>query len=277
MRKNLYSHDSLSNIGLTQGSVITNCVAEGYSGSKVWGVIITPKCDLAHEGKVNTVHYLPMLNVEDWLNSIGKMELIEEWMKEVKNNIINAMKLWGINSDFVSMGVRYEDLLEICNAMESKPKKRAEFEKLCKAYFSHDDDLFKQFIQKSKNVSKYVKGMVGGNNHHYYLLEDWNNQNNLKVIILRDIRRINIDVARKFVKGFDYTEYREEFFKQNDLNYDSKEKSFDGFYYLEVQIQSPFIEHIIQSFSYNFNRVGVTDMESRSFDIFMDILKRTLA
>ena len=53
MRKNLYSHDSLSNIGLTQGSVITNCVAEGYSGSKVWGVIITPKCDLAHEGKVS--------------------------------------------------------------------------------------------------------------------------------------------------------------------------------------------------------------------------------
>ena len=276
MRKNLYNSCSLSDTGLTQGTIITNCVAEGCNSSKVWGVIITPRCDLAHLGKVNTVHYLPMLNVADWLNNIGKAELEEEWMKVVKNDINNAMKQWGIEADFLSMKIQYQDLLAICEAKERSNSKKELFKKNCNSYFYKDKILFKEFIN-SKSAKKYVKDLVGGNNNRYYLLEDWNDSSNFKVIILRDIRRINIDIARKFVCGFDYTEHGEDVFKQNDLNYDSLESCFDGLYYIENQIQSPYIEHILQRFSYNFTRVGVNDMDSHSLDLFMHILKQTLA
>lgn len=273
MRKNLYNKSSLATIGLTQGSIITNCVAEGCDGSKVWGVIITPRCDLAHVGKVKTLHYLPMLSAEDWLNNIGKIELEEEWMKAVKNKINNCMKQWGIESDFLSMGINYKDLLNICENKEQSKKKKEEFKKDCEAYFLKDGALFKDFLRTSKNVRKFVKDMVGGNNKRYYLLEDWNDSDKLKVIILRDVRRINIDIAKKFVHGFDYTEYSESVFLHNDLNYDSQEGCFDGLYYIDTQIQSPYIEHIIERFSYNFIRVGVEDMDSRCSDIFMNVIK----
>ena len=45
---------------IDQGSIINNCIAEDYPHSAVWGCIITPRCDLAHHGKVSTVHYLPI-------------------------------------------------------------------------------------------------------------------------------------------------------------------------------------------------------------------------
>ena len=33
-----------------------------------------------------------------------------------------------------------------------------------------------------------------------------------------------------------------------------------GFYMVENQVSSPFIEHILQAFSYGFNRIGVDDI-----------------
>lgn len=53
MKRRVYKEQK-HHIKLTQGSIITNCVAEGFFNTKIWGVIITPRCDLARGGKVNT-------------------------------------------------------------------------------------------------------------------------------------------------------------------------------------------------------------------------------
>lgn len=69
---------------LTQGSIINNCIADNYAeGLDVYGLIITPRCDLAHEGKVNTVHYLPIVDFDDWLCCDGEAYLLNKWA--VKN------------------------------------------------------------------------------------------------------------------------------------------------------------------------------------------------
>lgn len=46
---------------LSQGSIINGCVAEAFSNEEVFGLIITPRCDLSHNGKVSTVHYVPVI------------------------------------------------------------------------------------------------------------------------------------------------------------------------------------------------------------------------
>lgn len=275
MRNNLYLGKHGQHNKLTQGSILTNCVAEGCNNTKVWGVVITARCDLAHNGKVKTVHYLPMLDLKDWLVNIGKQELIDIWKKSVKNSINSMMKGWGIDADFLTMGMGSTDLLKICEAKEKKETSKTKFCDFCKAYFDEDNSLFVQFVNHHKDVTTYISNLVGAKSNHYYLLEDWNNENNLKVIVLRDIRRINIDLAKKFSEGFVYSDYSETFLRDNDLHFDSKEGFFDGFYYIENQIQSPFIEHILQLFSANFTRIGVDDMEERFKEVFTNILKNT--
>ena len=42
---------------LTQGSIINGCIAELLPGEEVFGCVITPRCALSHDGKIETVHY----------------------------------------------------------------------------------------------------------------------------------------------------------------------------------------------------------------------------
>lgn len=53
-------------IRVQQGGVINGCIAENYKG-KVYGMIMAPRCDIGNEGKVSTVHYLPIVSFVDWV------------------------------------------------------------------------------------------------------------------------------------------------------------------------------------------------------------------
>lgn len=49
-----------------------------------------------------------------------------------------------------------------------------------------------------------------------------------------------------------------------------------GEYYIQAQVASPFIEHIMQRFSYNFCRVGVKDRDkSQVVEILTKVIDNT--
>ena len=64
---------------ITQGSIINNCLADCYPEAHVDGIIITPRCDLAHDAKVNFIHYLPIISFKEWLLNDGKEYLFAKW------------------------------------------------------------------------------------------------------------------------------------------------------------------------------------------------------
>ena len=51
---------------IEQGTIINSCVAENYSNISNFGIIITPRCDIDNN-KVSTVHYLPVVRLDDWI------------------------------------------------------------------------------------------------------------------------------------------------------------------------------------------------------------------
>ena len=63
----------------------------------------------------------------------------------------------------------------------------------------------------------------------------------------------------KIAKGLFEEDMLQDEIKFNDL---SLSKNKDNLFYINSQIKSPFIEHILQSFSYNFCRVGVEDLDT---------------
>ena len=52
--RNIYFEKPIVN-RMTQGSIINGCVADAFPGEEVFGLIITPRCDISHDGKVDSV------------------------------------------------------------------------------------------------------------------------------------------------------------------------------------------------------------------------------
>lgn len=80
---------------IDQGSIITGCIAEDYPECEAWGCVITPRCDLAHKGKVSTIHYLPIINIDDWVRNEARNVLKRRWIEGLHkylNNILNSFK-----------------------------------------------------------------------------------------------------------------------------------------------------------------------------------------
>ena len=249
---------------IDQGSIITGCIAEDYPECEAWGCVITPRCDLAHEGKVSTIHYLPIINIDDWVRNEARNVLKRRWIEGLHKYLNNKLKEVGVNDGFLDTGLSDDDILKVAKTLIKKEKAYQEFEEKYFLYRLQTEENFKKSLldNQQKGILKtLIKDLVKGNVHSFYFIESWNNSDKYpyKVILLRDVRRIRYDIAMKIAKGLFEEEMLQDEIKFNDL---SLSKNKDNLFYINSQIKSPFIEHILQSFSYNFCRVGVEDLDT---------------
>lgn len=250
---------------IDQGSIINNCIAEDYPHSAVWGCIITPRCDLAHQGKVSTVHYLPIINIEDWIRNEAYNILKKQWVNALEKKLNTILKDAGSGDCFLNKNLPSEDILTVARTLIKKEAVLKSFETDFSIYLKQTDNDFKQSLtqkQQQGNLKNLIKDLVKGNNHAFYFIESWDNPTEslpYKVILLRDIRRLRLKIALKFASGF-----LEEDMSPEDIIYNDLATSGDcsNLYYIIEQIKSPFIEHILQAFSYNFCRIGVEDINN---------------
>jgi len=258
---------------IDQGSIITGCIAEDYSGYEVWGCVITPRCDLAHKGKVSTIHYLPIINIDDWVKNEAKNVLKRKWIEELCKYLNNKLKEVGVGEDFLDSGLSDDDILKVARTLITKEKAYQEFEEKYFLYRSQTEENFRKSLlgtQQKGSLKTLIKDLVKGNVHSFYFIESWNDSDKYpyKVILLRDVRRIRYDIAMKIAKGIFEEDMLQDEIRLNDL---SSSENNDNIFYIHSQIKSPFIEHILQSFSYNFCRVGVEDLDTdRIIDDLVD-------
>ncbi len=247
---------------LTQGSIISGCKAEGYEDCEVYGLIITPRCDLAHEGKVKTVHYLPIVDIKDW---IYREYYIVEREKNRENERQELSKMFekaGLGSDLVSYSsLSKEDFVKIIEDNFTKDKRNLAHGHLS-FIFDVDDKEYKAKLQAEGKLPSSVKNDIGrlvhDQIHNVYLIESWDPNKDAKIILLREIYHLTYALATKMSSGIEEKTLKSEDFSNNDLK-ESETRS--SIYYVEAVVKSPFIEHIMQAFSYNFFRIGVEDRE----------------
>ena len=254
---------------LTQGSIINGCIAECFPGEEVYGCIITRRCAMGHKGKTDTVHYLPMVPFKRWFEVMGKPAIKQQWKKNLRNTIDTKFKNAKAGEKIMDIDLQVADLKALCDKHIKKEKEKQELNNLLDQYFDIDTKAFDEYIKQGQGlVHEHLKALIGNQNAAYYLIESWdkNDANSHYVIILDDIRHLQFDVAMKIKDGVEQSDLPAGIFKANDL-YQSNVR--DGIYWVEAEIVSPFIEHIVECFAHNFVKIGVEDIASDTEDVLI--------
>lgn len=268
-------YESKKNLYLTQqGSIINNCYAEAYDGCNVFGLIITPRCDLENNAKISTVHYLPIVRFEDWCNIYLKKLCAEKISSEIRKKLNTTLNECRIDSSLIDT-IDKNNLITIIEEHFSMPvKKLSGFKVMYNDYLlSLKDNNNKDIHTKYLNgfISSKMRDLVDNNLHSCYLLESWENDKEFFVVLLRDVRRITRNIFLKISKELTVGDINDvNILKHNDLVVAGDEEEFVC---VQAQIKSPFVEHIIQSFFYNFGRVGVDRIDSIAKDRLMQYYK----
>ena len=281
--RNIYFEKPIVN-RMTQGSIINGCVADAFPDEEVFGLIITPRCDVSHEGKVVSVHYLPVVPFERWFEIIAKPKIKDIWKKSLLNKLDNKFKNAKVGKEVMSANFSYEDLISICDAKVNKENDKKDIKGLLDSYFEKNEDDFDLFLldaetkgifDKKHELFKYLLRLEGNNIPPYYLLESWLDFGIDKhlVVMLRDVHRVQFSTAMRIKEGVFESEFTELDLKYNDLFLHNDPKNF---FWVQAEINSPFIEHIMQAFVYNFNRIGVDDRPGKTIDYLFNSVKTTI-
>lgn len=281
--RNIYFEKPIVN-RMTQGSIINGCVADAFPGEEVFGLIITPRCDVSHEGKVDSVHYLPVVPFERWFEIIAKPKIKDIWKKSLLNKLDSKLKNAKVGKEVMSANFSYEDLISICDAKVNKENDKKDIKGLLDSYFEKNEDDFDLFLldaetkgifDKKHELFKYLLRLEGNNIPPYYLLESWLDFGIDKhlVVMLRDVHRVQFSTAMRIKEGVFESEFTELDLKYNDLFLQNDPKNF---FWVQAEINSPFIEHIMQAFVYNFSRIGVDDRPGKTIDYLFNSVKTTI-
>lgn len=248
---------------ITQGSIITGCIASKYEGYQVWGCIITARCDLSNK-KVGMVHYLPIVNFDDFL----RMEIVdglkEEWVKELKSNLEKRIKEKGLSPSFLDRNLSRDDFEILVKANFKNAKESNKFIRDYEKFLNASKTPIKDVISDNRGEGKLkheIDRLVNNENTNYHLIEDWvctnGEEQRFKVIMLREIKEMSLECAMSLPDGILETDIANDYLCRNSLS-TSADKS--NFYYVDSELVSPYIEHILQRFSNNFIRIGVEDL-----------------
>lgn len=262
---------------LDQGSIFNGAIARGYQSRVVLGIIITPRCDIEHS-KVSEINYLPIISVHDWLSVDGRIILQEKCRVENNQKLMSEFKKHGVSESLLQRNTNSE----LINFFKSKGDD-AKFRKILDLLSRRDviakmennliksEDVRSFFAAEEKHVRGIVKDLSDNRFKEFYLLDPIDSNlidlpNDYWVVLNRQIQKIEFDKAIRISGGLELIEIIEANKELNQLDFECP----DGIILCLNVLKSPFIEHLMQVFLSNFNRIGVVDHSSTTHE---DIIK----
>ncbi|MEM5478172.1 hypothetical protein [Pacificibacter sp. AS14] len=270
-------HLSDASIGeLTQGTIF-NCVrVPRYPDTMAVGVVITARCDIA-QNKYPILNFVPAVPLSEWFKKDGLTLLIEAERKAILAKITQVLKDAQISPALLD-SVDLAKIAEVHfpkDAANKAAKKLAErFEKAASemstfASLLESDDSDKIFDWFAKNKVKDVKGIITRLSKHevsgYYFLEHLHKDEDQPsfVCLLRDVSAISRDLSEKIAKGLSSAGLEGHF---NNSETGLFNISNDDLSMPISCIGSPTIEHLMQTFSSLFGRIGLEDPDADFLD-----------
>jgi hypothetical protein len=251
---------------LTQGAIFNGAVADSYNNSQIYGLIISPRCDLEH-GKISTVHYLPLIPLTLWKrNEFGKVFFLR-LIKELESSCLTICKNNRISMNLFKH-LAYKDILETFLGDVKAKKEKEKFEDCISDLIILSNALLTKkitlklvnsFMDKYYKISTSIFSRIANNlDKDYFLIESWNDNKSFFIVKLRDIRKINFELVQEIAKGLELNKYSKSQLQANDIC----PKESDTIVSFQTVLDSPYIEHLIQVFFSNFGRIGVEDFEN---------------
>ncbi|WP_147444241.1 MULTISPECIES: hypothetical protein [Corallococcus] len=263
---------------IEQGSIFSGALSEDYKGCDIHGLIITARCDLAHD-KTQIFNYLPIAKMQDWIDRDFKSIVCQRWMNEIEGNLRSTLNTAGHSPNILTTEPlasiieklfpadaadkktkTARDRLEKINSTILKLEKINKENKL-KPFLPPDDKSFASICRQA--LDDCIRQKLSG----YYFLDSISPDGDKHgyVALLREVRHLPRNLAIKIAAGIEKPEYelhcRHHPEAANKICFDSTDFAFP----IGV-LRSPEIEHLLQSFSLLFSRIGLTDPETTYID-----------
>lgn len=254
---------------LTQGTIITGIRSDKYLDTRCHGIVISARCDLEN-CKISKIYYLIAIPSDDWLLSNEGFDVV---LSQRRNELENTVQTILSNNrlDWPTLkNFSIEDFSTVIRDAEVGIKKGAnkviDSFRIFKRYSS---ECLKQEEKKAilhdenKNVSDTLLKIANGQMMHYIYvpetayIENGNLDRGL-IIDLQELEYISISDAERLA-NYEIDTQNKELSEEEKQYYNNRFFLLDqpGYAMPECDINSPWIEYIMQRFSNAFIRIGV--------------------
>ena len=259
----------------TQGTVFTCGYAENYPGQIVHGLVITARCDAAQR-KVPIYSFIPVVSLRDWIFKDGAEITLRRLIDDSENTLENILNDCKLSLTVLRTASKNEIIEKLLRPLAEKDRKfETKIQKFKSTQSSIDlaeealsnsskELVCKALHQAPKLLDKVIKELAENKIMGHYLLRGMmtlNDEDSDHVALLREVHHIPNSVAQRILNGISATEW------SSDLAKLARCPVFLGSedYSMPVaKLRSPWIEHLMQSWSLLFTRIGVENIDAAS-------------
>lgn len=268
---------------MTQGTVINSIRSKKYADCTCFGIMISARCDIANN-KVQKFFYLEAVELKSWIFSeVGYNFLMTEKTKAIENKIqelcIKNELDWESLKNF-----SFDEFENVINTeIEIKNAKNQAIDSF-KQYMHYSNDSL-SIIDKRNILSKEKKSIINfllnisnGKDTHFIYIPASAMQNQIEdglVVDLQEIDYLDANTVKDLCNCL-IDEKNPELDNEKKNYYDKRFVLSEGTgYSMEFcEIESPWIEYLLQHFSNMFVRIGVDNLnKSEITEIVEKILK----
>lgn len=253
---------------ITQGSIFNGAKSRFYPGYKtVYGIIITPRCDIEQK-KVPLYYFLPAIKMEDWMTVDFPPLYVKALEKEVKNSLKQILR---DNNESETILDKFSpaEVERIIRKHQSKLKNKVEEKlnvwKAIEAYKNGGKMKIITDLDTTGVRKNIIDDLMTYKNPNFYFLE--NKFEGGFVLRMREISRLSPEMLFRIAQGL-VGKLSDKELEENDL----RQLDEDDIYMLLYVVKSPFIEHVLQHFIQQFNRIGIEDVSKAHTERFTSLI-----
>ena len=263
---------------LNQGSIFTCARASRYPAVKVHGVVLTARCDLEQD-KFNVLNYVPVVGLADWLEVDGFEILASRAASDLESRIESALKSIGLPKSIMLAQTPASILQHYIRTAAADKKVKASEQKFVelaerankieiwtKGFCLEARDIFDECESLKKQL---IKELIHQRLTGYYFLPSitLGGETSGYVILLREISHLPRALALSIGSGLDATD---PILVENAEWSSYVDYCADDFAMPIAEITSPNVEHLLQTFSHLFGRIGLPDPDRAMIEALTD-------
>lgn len=254
---------------MTQGTVINSIRSKKYSDCICFGIIISARCDIAND-KVQKFFYLESVDLKSWIFSeVGYDFLIKEKIKSVEGNLQVLCTENGLDWDSLKK-FSVEEFKQVISTEIQNNKLQNKVFQYFEQYTNYASRGLslkdRKFILKKEkgNIIKLLLNISNGKDTHFIYIPSSAMQNQIKdglVVDLQEIDYLDANTVQDLCNCL-IDEKNPELDNEKKNYYDKRFVLSEGTgYSMEFcEIESPWIEYLLQHFSNMFIRIGVENL-----------------
>lgn len=250
MKRDIFNNGPIEKV--QQGCIFSGGIAHNYKNHSVYGLIITPRCDI-EQNKVEIIHYLPIIKYSDW-KDFDLVKLYQfEILKNKRKTLIEQIKSKQLPEHILDIKYRISSS-ELATSLKGKGVSVNFQEDLISYWELHDIENCRNSITKWNNYNSRLSDLANGKNERFILLEHWDNEKeDFCVISLTEIRHLRLSTAHTLLSGLRANCVDEE---KDELQFQTNNTSV---YKIQASLKSPYLEYICQRMTNAFFRIGIED------------------